>query len=113
MRVPGPCVHSLSMRNPILTFRPALGLVLACVLPGFAAETAPSPVKFALHRVGNFRSEACGVGDFNRDGKLDIVAGAYLYLAPDWKRQEIRKLAGEVDEQGKGYFHDFMNLPLD
>jgi hypothetical protein len=34
-------------------------------------------------------------------------------LAPDWKRVEIRKLAGAVDEQGKGYYHDFMNLPLD
>jgi hypothetical protein len=90
-----------------------LALVLAPVAPGLAAEAASSPVKFVPHRVGSFRSEACGVGDFNRDGRLDIVAGAYLYLAPDWKRQEIRKLAGEVDEQGKGYFHDFMNLPLD
>jgi len=81
-----------------------------------AAEPAgavPSPVKFVAHRVGDFRSEACGVGDFNNDGKLDIVAGAYLYLAPDWKAVEIRELGGKVDEQGKGYRHDFMNLPLD
>ena len=38
-------------------------------------------LNFVMHRVGNFRSEACGVGDFNKDGKPDIVAGAYLYLA--------------------------------
>jgi hypothetical protein len=68
---------------------------------------------FQIHRVGTYRSEACGVGDFNNDGKLDIVAGPYLYLAPGWNAVEIRKLKGSVDEQGNGYMHDFMNLPLD
>jgi hypothetical protein len=53
------------------------------------------------------------VADFNGDGKLDIVAGPYLYLAPDFKPHEIRKLEGTVDEKGKGYYHDFANLPLD
>ena len=38
--------------------------------PSFASE-----IKFVIHRVGSFRSEACGVGEFNDDGKLDIVAG--------------------------------------
>ncbi len=33
------------------------------------------PVRFVMHRIGNFRSEACGVADFNGDGKLDVVAG--------------------------------------
>ncbi len=90
------------------------------ILPALAATTVvvaeerPSgSVTFVMHRVGNFRSEACCVGDFNKDGKPDIMAGAYLYLGPDWKRVEVRKLAGEVDDQGKGYYHDFMNLPLD
>ncbi len=90
-----------------------LPLVLLSAIAAFAAESSDGPVKFTMHRVGNYRSEACGVGDFNNDGKLDIIAGPYLYLAPDWKRVEIRRLAGEVDEQGKGYMHDFMNLPLD
>lgn len=81
--------------------------------PGRAAALAPGAVRFVMHRVGSFRSEACGVGDFNNDGKLDIVAGPYLYLAPDWKMQKIRTLEGKVDDQGKGYYWDFMNLPLD
>ena len=63
--------------------------------------------------VGNFRSEACGVADFNSDGKLDIVAGPYLYLAPDCKPRQDPRVRGSVDEQGKGYYHDFMNVPLD
>jgi hypothetical protein len=78
--------------------------------PGPAAA---GPVKFVMHRVGTFPSEVCGVADFNGDGKLDIVAGPFVYLAPDWKPVEIRKLAGSVDQAGKGYYHDFANLPLD
>jgi hypothetical protein len=78
-----------------------------------AAAPTPSPIRFAMHRVGNFRSEACGVGDFNNDGKLDIIAGPYVYLAPDWKPIKVRELAGAVDQQGKGYYHDFANLVMD
>ena len=91
-------------------------VLLACAgaVPGLAARAAePGAVKFVMHRVGTFRSEACGVGDFNNDGKLDIVAGPFLYLAPDFKPLKIRTLKGAVDAQGKGYHHDFMNAPLD
>lgn len=78
-----------------------------------ATSFAPGGPQFTMHRLGTYRSEACGVGDFNGDGRLDIVAGPYLYLAPGFKPLEIRKLEGEVDEAGKGYMHDFANLPLD
>ncbi|MCX7047396.1 MAG: VCBS repeat-containing protein [Candidatus Sumerlaeota bacterium] len=70
-------------------------------------------LKFITHRIGAFRSEACGVGDFNNDGKLDLVGGEFLYLAPDFKPVKIRTLKGKVDDQGKGYYWDFMNQPFD
>ncbi len=75
-----------------------------------AADTVPG---FTLHRVNTYRSEALGVGDFNNDGKKDIIALPYLYLAPELKPVEITQVVGEVDENGKGYRDDFMNVPLD
>jgi hypothetical protein len=78
-----------------------------------APKALPSPVRFQKHKLGDFRSEALGVADFNGDGRLDIAAGAYLYLAPDWKPVKVRTLSGTVDGQGKGYYDDFMNQPLD
>ena len=89
---------------------------LACVAKA-ADSTAPnaisSSVQFVPHRLGQVRSEALCVADFNGDGKLDIVAGPNLYPAPDWKPVKVRTLSGEVDAAGKGYHDDFMNLPLD
>jgi len=83
---------------------------------------AGEAVKFIAHRVGQFRSEACAVGDFNNDGKLDIVAGPYWYEAPAWKPHLFRAIEGKADEKGKtysvddkgvGYWDDFMNLAVD
>lgn len=73
----------------------------------------PERVKFVTHRIGNFRSEAVCVADFNNDKKLDILAGPNLYLAPEFKAQKIRTLDGSVDESGKGYHDDFMNAAMD
>jgi len=92
---------------------PAVILVVAVAAVAWAADCAAGELKFVMHRVGSFRSEACGVGDFNNDGRPDIVAGEYLYLAPDWKAQKIRTIQGEIDDEGNGYLYDFMNAPLD
>lgn len=92
-------------------------LIFVGMLMGLDTMAADSPaapdLKFKLHRVGTYRGEACCVGDFNKDGKLDIVALPYLYLAPEFKPQRICEVQGEVDENGKGYHDDFMNAALD
>ncbi len=87
-------------------------LVFAAPQPS-SADDAPTKVKFQMHRIGSARTEALGVADFNGDGKLDVVAGPNVYLAPDWKAVTIRKLDGSVDDSGKGYYDDFANIPLD
>ncbi|MBN1851364.1 MAG: VCBS repeat-containing protein, partial [Pirellulales bacterium] len=91
------------------------GLALAVSAPYLPAqEAAPKErVPFRLHRVGSYRGEVCDVADFNNDGKLDIVAGEYIYLAPDFTPVKIRSITTDIDESGKGYNWDFMNAPLD
>jgi len=83
----------------------------------WAASAVPGAeggaVTFVAHRIGRYRGEACGVGDFNNDGKCDIVALPYVYHAPDWKARKVCDVKGEVDEKGRGYRWDFMNAPLD
>lgn len=95
-------------------------LMLASAIPssgaGLPAPTKADPtgpVKFVAHRIGNVRSECCCVADFNNDGKLDVAAGPFLYLGPDFKPSKIREIKTNVDEQGKGYMNDFMNAAYD
>jgi hypothetical protein len=100
------------MRTATLVLLVSVGVLDVSGALGTDAS-ADSPVTFRMHRVGTYRGEACGVGDFNNDGKLDIVALPYLYLAPELKPLKICEVQGEVDENGKGYRDDFMNAPLD
>jgi FG-GAP-like repeat/FG-GAP repeat len=75
-----------------------LGVLLLCPALLSSEKHPAQPVKqpptitwkkINIERV--FRSEGVGVGDFNKDGKLDIVIGDVWYEAPDWKKHVIRE----------------------
>ncbi|PQO46744.1 FG-GAP repeat domain-containing protein [Blastopirellula marina] len=69
-------------------------------------------LKFKKHQIETkFRSEGCAIGDFNRDGKMDISAGSVWYEAPDWKMHLIREKADEYDP--KNYSDSFCNFAED
>jgi putative membrane-bound dehydrogenase-like protein len=87
--------------TPILT---ALSLVAATV--AHAAE-------FSLHSFRktrlneHFWAEGASFGDFNRDGKMDIVAGPFWYAGPDFKtrheyypaRQSFKRVGADGKEE--------------
>ena len=70
-------------------------------------------MKFKVRRIGHVRTEACAVADFNNDGRLDVIAGPNLYLAPEFRPVKVRDVTSNVNADGRGYADDFMNLPLD
>lgn len=51
---------------------------------------------------------ACAAVDVNRDGRLDVVSGAYWYQAPSWQRHHLRDVP-----LIRGRYDDYSNLPLD
>jgi ferredoxin len=54
---------------------------------GYGEPTRPSERFKTVTISEEFKSEAVGCGDFNRDGRLDIVAGPYWYEGPDFKKR--------------------------
>ncbi len=49
----------------------------------FGTVVGAEPVQFTKIVIDKtFRSEGVGVGDINRDGKLDVMAGEVWYAAP-------------------------------
>ena len=102
----------LSTRRVVL----ALAVAVCCLATAVLAADAAAPaekVPFKMHHVGKYRGEVCDVADFNKDKVLDIVAGDFIYLGPDFKPVKIRSIQTDIKEDGKGYDWDFMNAPLD
>ena len=70
-----------------------------------------SDIQFRKHILDTcFVSEGVSVGDVNRDGKIDVLAGTFWYEAPAWKRHRIH---ADTLNPVKGYSTSFINFSVD
>lgn len=76
------------------------------------AQSATSNIRFTKRELDTtFRSEGVAVGDFNKDGKLDIAAGFVWYAAPNWEMHSLLETPPAHDP--KGYSNSFCTFVED
>ena len=96
-----------SMCSRVLPYLVGSALLISC------GETSGQEMNgFRKHTLTtDFISEGVAVGDVNHDKKMDIIAGAYWFEAPNWKRHELAP--GKVFNGGKEYSNSFLNFSMD
>ena len=65
----------------------------------------PAPTYKKLTLSNKFYAEGSYYGDFNRDGKLDVVAGPFWFEGPDFtKRHEYREPKASIPRATRTIF---------
>ncbi|MST01015.1 MAG: VCBS repeat-containing protein, partial [Pedosphaera sp.] len=61
-------------------------LFAALVCAAFAAQAQTTPHSWKKIQLSTeFWSEGAHIGDFNKDGKMDVASGPYWYAGPEFK----------------------------
>lgn len=87
-----------------LSRRPAvLGLSLAALI---SAHAAPELKWSTKQLTAEFHAEGAGAGDFNKDGKMDVVYGPWWFAGPDFTEKHQIYPPAAVDPRGysKNFF---------
>jgi hypothetical protein len=72
---------------------------------------ADNPTFKKLTLTDQFYAEGAYYGDFNKDGKLDVVAGPFWYEGPDFQTKHEYRPAKAYDP--KGYSDNFLTFTAD
>ncbi len=100
---------------------PTLRILAFCVtllaLPQVFVDSgrllAESPGKFQrLQVTKEYFAEGAGYGDFNRDGKIDVVCGPYWFAGPSFKKK-FTVYAGKAFPNDRGYSNNFFSFVAD
>jgi len=77
-----------------------------CVLCASAVQGATSPGFEKRWLSGMFYGEGANFGDFNKDGKADVVSGPYIYDGPDFtvKREFMPREPADPLHYSKNFF---------
>ncbi len=88
-----------------------LAIALAMLVCDCCLAQRPAPTYKKLTLSNKFYAEGSYYGDFNRDGKLDVVAGPFWFEGPDFtKRHEYREPKAF---DPKGYSDNFLTYAGD
>jgi hypothetical protein len=76
------------------------------------AQKKGKTTAFEKHVItSDFIAEGAAIGDVNKDGKKDILSGAYWFEAPNWTKHEI--MPPKAFSWKDGYSDSFLNFSAD
>ena len=92
----------------------SLGISIFGGISGYAQKTGAPAIdeRFVKHVLtSDFISEGVALGDVNKDGMLDILAGAYWFEAPNWTRHAIAE--GKHYSPTTQFSNSFLDFSMD